>query len=150
MKVLLDTSVLIAAMIPDHSSHESSHHWLSRAKHRAFTFVVSGHSLAKTFAVLTRLPADPPITPQVAWNLIEENIVSYAEIQTLITDDYLNVVEDLVRYDLSGGIIYDAIIAKAAQLAKVDRLLTLNVDHFRRVWPEEAGRIVSPETAASP
>lgn len=50
MKVLLDTSVLVAAMISDHAFHESSHHWLSRAKDKAFTFVVSGHSLAETFA----------------------------------------------------------------------------------------------------
>lgn len=90
------------------------------------------------------------MTPEIAWNLIEENIVSYAEIQTLTADDYLNVIENLVQHDLSGGVIYDAIIAKAAQLAEVDKLLTLNVDHFRRVWPAEAGRIVSPETETSP
>jgi len=36
---------------------------------------------------------------------------------------------------LAGGIIYDALIAKVAQKSKVERLLTLNIDHFNRVWP---------------
>jgi predicted nucleic acid-binding protein len=45
---------------------------------------------------------------------------------------------------LSGGIIYDALIAKAAQKSKVDHLLTYNVDDFKRIWPEGVKHIISP------
>jgi predicted nucleic acid-binding protein len=56
MKALLDTSTLIAAMLPDHVHHAPALAWLSRAKSGAFEFVCSAHSLAEVYAVLTRLP----------------------------------------------------------------------------------------------
>lgn len=40
--------------------------------------------------------------------------------------------------------IYDALIARAAEVARVDRLVTLNEAHFRRVWPEGVERITGP------
>jgi predicted nucleic acid-binding protein len=63
MKALLDTSTLIAAMLPDHVHHAHALAWLSRAKSGAFEFVGSAHSLAEIYAVLTRLPRTPPIGP---------------------------------------------------------------------------------------
>jgi hypothetical protein len=47
-------------------------------------------------------------------------------------------------------VVYDAIIAKAAETAGVDYLLTLNVTHFQRVWQAGAARVVSPQTLAPP
>jgi predicted nucleic acid-binding protein len=63
MKALLDSSTLIAAMLPDHVHHGPAFAWLSQAKVRAFEFVVSAHGLAEVYAVLTRLPRTPPIGP---------------------------------------------------------------------------------------
>lgn len=37
---------------------------------------------------------------------------------------------------LSGSLIYDALIAHAAEKAGAEHLLTFNESHFRRVWPE--------------
>ena len=37
---------------------------------------------------------------------------------------------------LSGGMVYDALIAKAAQKSGVERLLTFNADDLTRLWPE--------------
>ena len=55
MRALLDTSTLIAAMLPDHVHHAHALPWLAQAKAGAFEFVCSGHSLAEIYAVLTRL-----------------------------------------------------------------------------------------------
>ena len=63
MKVLLDTSVLVSAMLPDHVHHAHSQPWLERAKAGAFEAVISGHSLAELYSVLTRLPRTPRIGP---------------------------------------------------------------------------------------
>ena len=60
MKALLDTSTLVAAMLPDHVHHPHALPWLSQAKGGGFEFVCSGHSLAELYAVLTRLPRTPP------------------------------------------------------------------------------------------
>ena len=61
MKVLLDTSVLVAAMIEAHPAHERALSWLQRAKGKEITAAVACHTLAELYAVLTRLPLQPPI-----------------------------------------------------------------------------------------
>lgn len=66
MKALLDTSTLVAAMLPDHVHHAHAMPWLSRTKDAAFEFVCSGHSLVEVYAILTRLPRTPPIGPDEA------------------------------------------------------------------------------------
>lgn len=53
MKVLLDTSVVVAALLPGYASHAIAATWLSRANARAFEFLCSGHSLAEVYAVRT-------------------------------------------------------------------------------------------------
>ena len=45
---------------------------------------------------------------------------------------------------LTGGIVYSALIAKAARKAKVESLLTFNSDDFKRVWPEGEGVLYVP------
>jgi predicted nucleic acid-binding protein len=149
MKVLLDTSVLVSAMLSDHVHHVHSQPWLAQAKGGAFEAVVSAHSLAELYAVLTRLPRTPRISPAEASELILENVASYTVV-ALTGADYKKLIEDLAKIGVSGGAVYDAVIAQAAQLAKVDLLLTLNVNHFQRVWPAGASQVGSPVAMAPP
>jgi len=150
MKVLLDPSVLIAALLPDHVHHGASHAWLTQAKRGTFEYVVSGHSLAEVYSVLTRLPRTPPILPADAWRLLQENVISCAKIVTLSDSAYVDLLKELSQRGISGGAVYDAIIAKAAELAQVDRLLTINEAHFHRVWPVGSSKIISPLLVAVP
>jgi predicted nucleic acid-binding protein len=150
VRVLLDTSVVVAALLPGHASHGVAFSWLSRAKSGAFEFLFSAHSLAEVYAVLTRIPMSPPITPEVAGKLIHENVVSAAKLLALTADEYVALVDGLIDKSLAGGAVYDAVIAKVAEAAKVDLLVTLNVGHFQRVWPTEAARIVSPSAVPAP
>lgn len=150
MRVLLDTSVMIAALLPGHPSHVVAAKWLSRAKAGAFEFLFSAHSLAKLYAVLTRIPVSPPISPEAAGRLIQEDIVSAAKILALSADEYVAMVDGLIDKSVTGGAVYDAVIAKVAEGAKADLLVTFNVGHFQRVWPEQAARIVSPTAVAAP
>jgi predicted nucleic acid-binding protein len=150
MKALLDTSTLIAAMLPDHLHHAHALPWLSRAKYGAFEFVCSGHSLAEIYAVLTRLPRTPPISPDEALRLIQENVRTHARVLSLSGDEYALLIELLARDRISGAAVYDAVIARVGELAGVDYLVTLNVADFLRVWPAGAARIVSPLTQPPP
>lgn len=150
MRALLDTSTLIAAMLPDHKHHALALPWLSRAKSGAFEFVCSGHSLAEIYAVLTRLPRTPPISPAEAVRLIQENIPAHARIQALFGDDYVLLLEWLAQNRIGGAAVYDAVIARAGELAGVDYLVTLNVADFQCVWPAGAARDVSPQTHPPP
>ncbi len=150
MKILLDTSVVVAALLPGHQSHQTAVPWLSRAKSGAFEFIFSAHSLAELYAVLTRIPISPSISPQVAGKLIQENIVPAAALVAIHADDYLALLKGLIEKGLTGGAVYDAVIAAAARRAEVDMLVTLNVGHFQRVWPEGSARIVSPTAVPVP
>lgn len=130
MKVLMDTSVLVSAMLPDHMHHSLSQPWLAQAKAGALEAVISAHSLAELYAVLTRLPRTPRISPAEALQMIAENFASRTVV-ALSADDYLKLIEELARSGVAGGAVFDAVIAKAAELANVDFLLTLNVSHFQ-------------------
>jgi predicted nucleic acid-binding protein len=117
-RILFDTSCIVSALLQAHPEH-------------ARTFIAA-HSLAETYAILTRLPRGLRATPRDALTLIKHNLTPL-EIVTLSVDDYLNTVERMVNLGLPGGGIYDALIAKAALVAKVDILLTRNSKDFTRL-----------------
>jgi predicted nucleic acid-binding protein len=97
---------------------------------------VASHTIAETYAVLSTLPIKPRISPSVAWRLINENIVSIGKIVSLTPAEYGFTIKQISELGLVGGITYDALIAKVAQKSKVERMLTLNIEHFTRVWPD--------------
>ena len=144
MKVLFDTSVLVAAMVATHPAHHRAAPWLRKAKRGDIGFLVAMHTLAELYAVLTRLPTSPRISPAAALRLVEENIASRATIITLDAADYRSLLQRLADLAVTGGAVYDGLIARAAEKAEAERLLTLNAEHFRRVWPEGTERIATP------
>ncbi len=149
MRVLLDTSVLVAALVGSHPRHELCWPYLSRCQEGSDDLVLAAHSLAELYSVLTTLPVRPRISPGTAKRLAEDNGLrprphGMAEVRALSVSEYVTVLDGAAGRSLTGGIIYDALLAKVAETAEVDRLLTLNVSHFRKVWPEGAERIHEP------
>ncbi|MEK6656809.1 MAG: PIN domain-containing protein [Nitrospirota bacterium] len=144
MKVLFDTSVLIAAIVEAHPMHSHAFPWLKRAKLREFEMLVASHTLAELYAVLTTLPVSPRIAPDIAKRLINKNIEATAKIISLSSHDYIRIIENLADSGLSGGVIYDALIVKAAQKSGADKILTFNIDDFKRVWPEGETHLLVP------
>ena len=144
MRTLFDTSVLVAAFIEGHPKHERALPWLSKAKAQEFEFVVSSHTLAELYAVLTTLPVKPRISPNVSWRLLQENIECVAKTVSLSSIEYKATIKKASESGLSGGIIYDALIAKVAEKSKAERILTFNLKHFRRVWEGKKEALVEP------
>lgn len=136
MKILFDTSIIVAALVENHPMHEKALPLFQQARAKEFDLVIASHTLAELYAVLSTLPIRPRITPSIAWRLIHENIDTLATIVSLSPSEYRATIKEVSELGLSGGIIYDALIAKVAQKTKVDRLLTLNIEHFKRVWPD--------------
>lgn len=145
MKVLFDTSVLVAAIVVNHPRHTDCIPWLEQAMSEAIEGYISTHSLAETYAVLTRLPLSPRIAPDLAQRLITENLRSFS-MTPLIPEDYRSAIATMVNLNLTGGGIYDALIAQVALKAGVDILLTLNPGHFTRLGDEIACRVQTPES----
>ena len=136
MKVLSDTSVLVAAVVRAHPMHRRAQPWLHKAAGGELSLYVASHSLAEMYSVLTTLPVRPRIGPATAWRLIHENIENIFKVVSLSGTEYKKTIRRVAELALAGGIVYDALIAAAAQKAGVDVLLTFNPEGFRRVWPE--------------
>lgn len=144
MTILFDTSVLVAALVKAHPAHERAVSWLKRAKTGEVTMIISSHTLAELYAVLTTLPVSPRISPDMAWRLINENIEKTATVVPLDTEDYIETIRQLKAGGFSGGIVYDALIFKAALKSGADSLLTLNTADFARLKFGEAPKIIEP------
>jgi len=144
MKILLDTSVLVAALVEPHPQHDRALPWLRKAKDEELELAVSSHTLAELYAVLSTLPVSPRITPGLALRLIRESVEPAASVISLSSSDYLTTIKRMSELGISGGAIYDALIVRAAQKAEADRVLTFNVSDFKRIWPEGAAHIAAP------
>lgn len=144
MKTLFDTSTLVQALMRPLKHHARARSWLDRGIGGEFDWVVASHTLAELYSVLTTLPVSPRIAPAEVRRMIEENIERHATIMPLSARDYADVIRQLSEAGMSGGIIYDALVCHVARKAGVKRLLTLNVDHFQRVWPDGGAIIQAP------
>ncbi len=150
MKVLLDTSVIVAGLFRPHEFHEPARRWLDAAADGRIKLIATSHCLAESFSVLTRLPIAPRITPSVAWSALAGSLLPYAEFVDLGRADYERVISSLVSRGIGGAIVFDALIAAAAELAGVDSVVTLNERDFVRMWPAGANRVVSPTVTSPP
>ena len=136
MKILFDSSVLIAAFVESHPKHKAALSYLVKAKKKEFELLVSSHSILEVYSVLTSAPFKPQITPAIAKQLIENNIKNLAKTIYLTDKDYFIIVEKMSASNLIGGIVYDAIIVECALKAKADEILTLNSKDFLRLTGE--------------
>lgn len=141
MNRFFDTSVLVATFWGDHPHHDVSLQAFASATKE--TGACAAHSLAEVYAVLTRLPVRPLVTPADAMIFIEE-IQKHLRIVSLDERAYLQTLEDSVKIGLVGGQLYDALILKAAERVKAKSILTWNIGQFRRIAPHLANRIRTP------
>lgn len=144
MRVLLDTSVLVAAMVEAHPAHELALPYLQRIKDNSDTGIVAAHSTAELYAVLTTLPVYPRISPPIARRLIRQNVLDSCEIVCLSQADYSAIIDHLSDSGIVGGVTYDALILYTALKVNVDRVITLNKEDFQRVYPGLTDKIVAP------
>ncbi len=133
LKILFDSSVLIAAFVESHPKHKSALSFLIKAKNKEFQLLVSSHTILEIYSVLTSAPFKPKITPIIAKQLIENNIKNIARTIYLTDEDYFKIIEKMSNLNFSSGIVYDAIVVECAMNAKVDEILTLNSKDFIRL-----------------
>ncbi|MEO1145234.1 MAG: PIN domain-containing protein [Cyanobacteria bacterium J06638_22] len=132
MKVLFDTTVLVAGTLTQHPNHEPCFVELQRVFSGQHQGYLSTHSLAETYSVLTRLPIQPRISPANAESIIQR-LLQYLEPVALTSKNYQAAIAQMTTLNLAGGAIFDALIAQAALNISAIRLLTLNPNHFTRL-----------------
>jgi predicted nucleic acid-binding protein len=104
--IALDTSVAIALLVATHRAHAAVTRWWSGQE-----VALSGHAVAETYSVLTRLPGDLRLAPTDAARLLAERFVA----PLLLGSDVAGrIPEVLSRLGIAGGAVYDALVALAA------------------------------------
>jgi len=133
MKVLFDTSVLVAALVRSHPMHERAFPWLRRAAAGDIAMLTAAHSLIELYAVLTRYPSNPRIAPPDAARLIQESVVRHATVVPLSEADHTTIIQALAKRGLSGGLVYDALHVRAAKAGRAQKILSFNARDFERL-----------------
>lgn len=144
MKILLDTSVLVAAMVEAHPAHERALPWLQRVKSETDVGFVAAHSIAELYAILSILPVQPRISSVTANQLIRQNVLDICKVVSLSVQDYTRIIKHLSESNIIGGVTYDAIILYTAFKTEIDRIVTLNKNDFVRIYPDIVDKIVLP------
>jgi predicted nucleic acid-binding protein len=116
--VAADTSVLVAAFA---SWHE--HHDVAFAAVRRLDAVVA-HCLLETYSVLTRLPAPHRMTAEVVSRYLQGSFSGH-RVLGLAPQDQRKLVASLAKWGVTGGAVYDALIAAVCRNARAT-LLTLD------------------------
>jgi predicted nucleic acid-binding protein len=144
VKILFDTSVLVAALLTNHSKHSLAFPSLEATQRREIREYISAHSLAELYSVLTRLPEPLRVSPIEAQAMIAD-LNGYLEVVSLQAEDYQAAIANMVILKLPGGGVFDALIAQVALKAEVNHLLTLNAKDFIRLGKEIAALVKVPE-----
>ena len=95
-------------VVASHEAHETVRLWATERS----LLLLSGHALAETYSVLTRLPGDARVSPSDAVILIDEN---FAGSLALPPEMASGAHRDLARLGISGGATYDGLVALAAR-----------------------------------
>lgn len=135
-KWYFDTNVLVAAAISQHVHHLPATGVIQemvRHRHRGY---LSAHSLTEVFSVLTRTPFNPRISPGMARQMIESQILPQMTLVSLENDEYIEVVRRAAEAGWIGGRIHDVIHLQCAAKMKCDRIYTFNVRGFRAIAPK--------------
>lgn len=107
MTVAVDTSVAVPLLVRSHHDHADVVRWWNGQE-----IALSGHALAETYSVLTRLPGDARLSPADAARLLTAR---FASPLVLGSSPARKVPDTLSRLGIAGGAVYDALVALAAK-----------------------------------
>jgi predicted nucleic acid-binding protein len=107
--IAVDTSVVVAGFASWHEAHGPAAAALARRPR------VPAHVLVETFSVLTRLPPPHRAPAEIVAAFLGTRLTGLP--LTLPAREYRGLVRSVVAAGLTGGAIYDALIAATARAA---------------------------------
>ena len=108
----LDASVAVPLLVQTHAAHAAVVRWWAGRE-----VALSGHALAETYSMLTRLPGDLRMAPAEAARLLEDR---FSPPLLLGPETARRLPDVLSRMEIAGGAVYDALVALAALEHKAD------------------------------
>lgn len=114
-RLAFDTSAAVPLVVRSHTAHSSvRRHAAGRSA------VLTTHSLAETYSVLTRLPGDARLSAADAVRLLE---ATFGPALHVPAGEASTLPHVLAPLGITGGAVYDALVGLAARAAGV-RLVT--------------------------
>ena len=107
MTIAVDTSVAVPLLVRSHQHHTKVVRWWDGQE-----ITLSGHALAETYSVLTRLPGDARLSAEDAARLLGAR---FATPLALSGQHARTVHVTLSRLGIAGGAVYDGLVALAAR-----------------------------------
>ena len=104
--MLVDTSVVLPLLLADHANHAAA----TRAL-RGRSPSIAGHAAFESFSTLTRLPAPHRLSADLAHELL---LTEFDETLWLSIDATRRLFAELPVLGISGGAVYDALVAACA------------------------------------
>lgn len=136
MKIYLDTSVLLPALVSAHPKHEYAKTFFTNQLKKNEILCLNMHVFAELYANMTRFPLGKRIAPKTVAEVLHQ-ISKVITTVHLDHQDYQAAVNRCAQLDLISGVIYDALHFQAAIKAKVDILYTANLSDFERLMTNE-------------
>lgn len=102
----LDTSVAVPLLVQTHRAHDAVVRWWDERE-----VVLSGHAVAETYSVLTRLPGDLRLAPVDAARLLRTRFAGPLHLRPKTA---ARLPEILSEHGIAGGAVFDALVALAA------------------------------------
>jgi predicted nucleic acid-binding protein len=141
VKAFVDTTVLLAAAMDDHPHHEPSRKLVLSL--RSGRDACAAHSLVELYSTLTRMPL-PIRRDAVQAMLFVADIQMRVTLFSLTAEEYCTAISEYSSMNITGGAIYDALIAQCALKARAEKIFTWNTRHFRQFGPEVEKRLRLP------
>lgn len=141
MKVLYDTNVLVALFIEQHPKHLTYSDLHIHFTQQNARFFIASHSLAEFYSVVTKKVSYLSFTSHQALEVIENNFSIFSKID-ITHQEYQSVIQFLAEQQLTGGVIYDALITFASQKANADILVTNNTKDFKNLKKLTSAQLV--------
>jgi predicted nucleic acid-binding protein len=138
-----DTSALVAALVEPHPSHRRMMPWVEAVIHGEMRGQISTHALAETWAVLTRLPIDPPISPPAA-TMAVARLIELFDIIELPGSLYRDALQRCSERNARSGAVFDALHLLCAESSGADAFVTFNPRDFDRLATSDSPEIVVP------
>ena len=131
MSALLDSSVLIAALVPDEATHVESLALLTQGGHAVYA-----HAILETFSTLTGGRLGVKVDADLAAKLLHETILPRVHVVELGIAEVMTALELAKRHGVRGGAVYDFMHLAAARKVGADILYTVNFSDFRHMVRE--------------
>lgn len=107
MTVAVDTSVAIPLLVRSHQHHADVVRWWAGQE-----LALSGHALAETYSVLTRLPGDARLAAEDAARLLGTRFTKPLTLSDVMAPKVHVILSHL---GIAGGAVYDGLVALAAR-----------------------------------